>query len=160
MLVASIYSQEFAITVHNTAYINCPNNYEELENISSNDTNTSSQLFRDGKPFSGFSKITPEEGDEYFIYNAANSFIDRVTAYFKSGEISREFNFQNGKAHGLHIMYYKNGSKYIEEYYKNGTPMNIHRRWYDNQQLAKEAHFNMGMKISALQFNKDGTRKN
>ena len=153
-------SQELKIKVFNKEYEQCTTDFDLLYKIPSVNDNQTSMLLLQGKPFTGCAKSSMDsklnKSPEYLICYALNGYATRQLFYYNNGDLSREFNFKEGKSHGLHVMYHTNGSKYIEEFYERGTPIGTHRRWYNNGQLARKAIYNMGLKISELLYNKDG----
>ena len=152
--------QELEIQVFNKEYSECNTDFDALLKVPSLTKNLAAKLFLDGKPFTGCAKSSMNSdlkvSPEYFVCYAEDGYPTRQLFYYNNGEISRQFNFEDGWSHGLHIMFHKNGSKYIEEFYERGTPIGAHSRWFNNGQLARKAIYNMGIKISELLYDKSG----
>lgn len=119
----------------------------------------SDSYFLNGKPFTGCAREEHPDNDQYFIYHIKNGKCTQKVGYYENGQLSQEFNFDKfGLSHGRHVMFYEDGKPYIEEYYEYGQNHGILRRWHNNGQLARDAFFQYGMKVSEQFYDKEGNK--
>lgn len=147
----SSYAQQSTTPVYNQEYKDCTENYMELETMMIQKQGYSSKYLKNGKPFTGCAKYAfiGSKGDlsEYLVADIKDGYAIKLTYYFPDGSISREFNFKDGLAHGLHIMYYRNGDIYIEEYYNEGKPHGSQKRWLENGEAGRIGLYDYGLPI-------------
>lgn len=119
----------------------------------------SAAIYRlDGLLFSGCAFEHHTKENVVFYYEIRNGWVERELGITNTGQISREFNFKDGKSHGVHRMLHDDGSKYIEEFYEKGKPHGYSKRWHSNGQMAREALFENGKLIYERTFDSDGTQ--
>lgn len=149
------YGQNLPVRIYSPLYLSFESSYENIEKDDENKFPVHQYLTHDKKPYDGC--LTHDiKGPEYIVYKVKNGKIYQSVFFFNSGIMSREFNFLNGQSHGLQLMYHENGHKYIEEYYTEGIAIDTHRRWHPNGNLAREAIFSMGLKLSEKLYDDNG----
>jgi hypothetical protein len=153
------FAQNLQESKYNDEFKTCPTEYADLERLINAGLNESDLYLLNGEPFSGCAKSDSPENERYFLFHIRAGVVQQQIGYYYNGNISREFNFSNGQAHGRHVMYNSEGALYIEEYYENGQPVHL-KRWHANGELAREAKFENGEKVLEVFYDKDGNEIN
>lgn len=159
LLSIFVNAQNFKLQVQNEVYTSCSVDLDDIEILRINQFGLSDKYIKDGLEFTGCAKAILKNIDgfiqEYMVTEIVDGYPLKSTYYFRDGSLSREFNFKDGKSHGLHIMYYENGGKYIEEFYQNGRPHGTTKRWTKEGKLARDAFFQVGIPIYDVVYVKD-----
>jgi antitoxin component YwqK of YwqJK toxin-antitoxin module len=154
-----VSGQNFKIYIHNSSFTTCSDDQANIERMVISEPGMTDKYFKDKQPFTGCAQTTLVNRNglaiEYVVAEIVDGYPVKTMYYFEDGSISREFNFKDGKSHGLHIMYYENGGKYIEEMYENGRPHGPTKRWTKEGKLARDAFFQGGMPIFDIVYVKD-----
>lgn len=151
---------DLSIVAYNTEFENCEVEYDSLYRINSGQLNLTAKFLLDKRPFTGCAKTTmhgeTEKSNEYFISYFKDGYPTKQIYYFNNGNLSREFNFKNGKSDGRHVMYYEDGSKYIEEFYEKGKTIGAQKRWHANGKIWRTAYYSNGIRVFDKMYDKDG----
>lgn len=173
LVISEATAQDFSIITYNAEFENCETELESLYRIGSGANNLSAKYLLNDEPYTGCakSKMLPGcsvgngntsiyanyvKSTEYMVSFFQDGYATKSLYYFNSGHVSRDFNYKNGKSHGIHVMYYEDGSKYIEEYYENGQPVGSQKRWYEDGEIWRDAYYSNGVQIFQKFYDKDG----
>lgn len=137
--------------------LECEMTYDKLTIQVRPSRDYSDTYYLNNQLYTGCAKADHPENEQYFIYQIKNGKCMHKIGYYYNGQLGQEFFFdETGMAHGKHVMYYPDGSPYIEENYLHGQNHGTLKRWHNNGQLARDAYYNYGMKITEKFFNEEG----
>jgi len=157
--LGSLQAQNFTIAVFNKAFVDCDLTYDDLERLYIYKSGHTDKFLLDEKPYTGVAKTVFKDQHgkviEYVISEISEGYPSKSMYYYPDGNVSREFNYQGGKAHGVHIRYHENGQKYTEENFSNGKKHGTVRRWTEEGNIARDANFMNGMPIFDKVYIKD-----
>lgn len=83
-----------------------------------------------GKLYTGTTTDSFEQGKKVYHYEIESGKIRHHFAYSCSGEIMRDFNYQDGLLHGKITSFFGNGQKYYEDSYRKGRREGRQFGWY------------------------------
>jgi antitoxin component YwqK of YwqJK toxin-antitoxin module len=90
-----------------------------------------------------------ENGQVFYEYNTKDGLMDRVARnYTDDGELYRESNFKNGKAHGI-TTHFQGGKKHFVVNYKHGIPNGI-EYYFSYEGCFLRLHQNKGELMNGL----------
>ena len=156
-------AQNFSIAIYNETFTSCPTDIDNLERLPLNKQGYTDKYTKDGLPYTGCAKtvlkMSNGEAVEYRVTDISEGYPTKELFYFTNGTLSKEFNYKNGRSHGLQIMYYEDGGKYIEENYEFGRKHGTIKRWTKEGKLARDGFFNLDMPIFDIEYFKDERSK-
>ena len=87
------------------------------------------------------------------------SLVNGIVFSDNRGYLAIEYNYKNGKKHGLSRCWHENGQLSLEYNYTDGKSDGLFRWWYENGQLEYEAQWENDRRIYRKCWNKNGTKK-
>lgn len=107
-------------------------------------------------------------GDEIYEYDDEENLIDgffsedkpkkengEYMAYSKDGNLLLDYNYKNGKYHGIQKVYFNNSNNiYSIKEYSNGIPVGVHKTYYKNGNLETTVDYSLekGRKITTVYY--------
>jgi len=157
-----IDAQNLSIAVYNEVFTSCATDYEDLERLPLNKLGYTDKFTMEGELFTGCARTIMKKSNgeviEYKVSEILEGYPTKELFYYPDGTLSREFNYKNGRSHGVHIMYYEDGGKYIEEHYEFGRKHGTIKRWTEDGKLARDGFFNLDMPIYDIVYFEDKRR--
>lgn len=82
------------------------------------------------KLYTGTTVDSFQQGEKVYYYEIEKGKIQHHHAYSFSGQLVRDFNYEEGLLHGKITSFFGNGQKYYEDQYKNGQREGRQFGWY------------------------------
>ena len=101
-----------------------------------------------------------KSGEVRFKGKIGDPRIEKLTHYYKSGEVKEIENFRLGIKWGKQIQYYPNGNKKSISDYQNGTKDRKYYFYYPNGQLKRQLKIEWDEKVSEKCFDENGNQIN
>ncbi len=117
-------------------------------------------LDKDNNPYTGKAiQHSKGESNAYIEYTITEGKMTRLRGFYDSGQLERDFPFNDGISHGKFRMWYENGKKYVEEDYINGSLSGKALRWYDDGNKWRIAEFKDGKLVKETLYEQNGEIK-